>query len=387
MAASEFAAPYDGAMPPTSSPTPARTTRCCWSPSAAPRGPRTSCRSWRTSPAAGASRASGSRRWASTTSSSAAASPINDQNRALLDGARARTSPAPGIDLPVYWGNRNWDPYLADAVAADARRRGHPGRLLHDQRLLVVLRLPAVPREPRRRRRGRRPGAPRLDKLRHYFNHPGFVEPVVDATLAALADLPDGVREGAHLVFVTHSIPECDERHQRPRRRRVRRPAPQRGRRGRGPGRGRRPAAGTTHRPGLLLALRRRRTCRGWSPTSTTTSRSSPADGASAVVVVPIGFVSDHMEVIYDLDTEALATAEKLGLPRSPGPRPPASTRASSRWSATCCSSGPRSSAARTSAAGRGRQLGAAAGTAARSAAAPTRGASARRSCGLDVTR
>ena len=134
-------------------------------------------------------------------------SPINDQNRALLAALREDLAGA-GIDLPVYWGNRNWDPYLTDTRPADGRRRRHPGGLLRDQRLLVVLRLPAVPREPRRRRRRDGvEGAPRLDRLRHYFNHPGFVEPVVDATLAALAELPDGVRDGAHLVFVTHSIP------------------------------------------------------------------------------------------------------------------------------------------------------------------------------------
>ena len=64
--------------------------------------------------------------------------------------------------------------------------------------------------------------------------------------------------------------------------------------------------------------------------------------------MVPIGFVSDHMEVVYDLDTEALATAEKLGLPGQPRRDRRASTRASSRRCATCCSSGPPSSAART---------------------------------------
>ena len=70
--------------------------------------------------------------------------------------------------------------------------------------------------------------APRLDKLRHYFNHPGFVEPVVDAVLAALAELPDDVRDDARLVFVTHSIPTAMNERERARRRCLRRPAPRR---------------------------------------------------------------------------------------------------------------------------------------------------------------
>ena len=96
-----------------------------------------------------------------------------------------------GIDLPVYWGNRNWDPYLADTLRADGGRRRHAGP-------------PAWSPAPTRRtpaagstaRTSPTPsptvgaGAPRLDQLRHYFNHPGFVEPMVDATLAALAELP-----------------------------------------------------------------------------------------------------------------------------------------------------------------------------------------------------
>ena len=51
--------------------------------------------------------------------------------------------------------------------------------------------------------------APQLDRIRHYFNHPGFVEPMVDATLTALAELGDAARRDAHILFVTHSIPEA----------------------------------------------------------------------------------------------------------------------------------------------------------------------------------
>jgi protoporphyrin/coproporphyrin ferrochelatase len=155
--------------------------------------------------------------------------------------------------------------------------------------------------------------APRLDKLRHYFNHPGFVEPVVDATLAALAELPDAVRDGAHLVFVTHSIPLSMND-------------------GSGPQGG---AYVAQHRSVATEVVERVRqeTGRRHAHELVYCSRSGPPHvpwlepdindhlerlsdrGASAVVMVPVGFVSDHMEVIYDLDTEATATAEKLDLP------------------------------------------------------------------------
>ena len=165
----------------------------------------------------------------------AALPPVRRQEPAQRPQPRVRRRGRGGLrgqrlGLPVYWGNRNWDPYLPDALrqmTTDGVRAG--GVPLH-QRLLQLLRVPAVPREPRRRRRRGRRSPPRLDRVRHYFNHPGFVEPMVDATLAALAELPGGARGDARLLFVTHSIPTVDERGQRPRRR----AAPDRARRCRG---------------------------------------------------------------------------------------------------------------------------------------------------------
>ena len=98
-------------------------------------------------------------------------------------------------------------------------------------------------------------------------------------------------------------------------------------------------------RAGVLLAVRPAE-CRGWSRRQRPDRGARPSTASAAVVVVPIGFVSDHMEVIYDLDTEAAATAEKAGIDVRPGRDRRASTRGSSRWCATCCSSGPPSSAA-----------------------------------------
>jgi ferrochelatase len=156
--------------------------------------------------------------------------------------------------------------------------------------------------------------APVVDKLRHYFNHPGFVEPQVDNVVAALTELPDGVQDAARLVFVTHSIPLAMNDVSGPdggayvrQHEEVARVV----------------AAGVADETGA--------TDRGWDLVYC--SRSGPPDqpwlepdvndhlralharGVPAAVIVPIGFVSDHMEVVFDLDTEALETARETGIP------------------------------------------------------------------------
>ena len=109
-------------------------------------------------------------------------SPINDLNRALLSAIRDDLA-AHGIDLPVYWGNRNWDPYLSDAVAemqADGVSRvacfatSAYSSYSSCRQYREDLAAAAVE------------GGPRLDKIRLYFNHPGFLDPVVDAVVEAV---------------------------------------------------------------------------------------------------------------------------------------------------------------------------------------------------------
>ncbi|MEI5673893.1 MULTISPECIES: ferrochelatase [unclassified Nocardioides] len=241
-------------------------------------------------------------------------SPINDQNREFLAGLRTDLAAA-GIDLPVYWGNRNWDPYLTDTLAqmaADGVTRAacfvtsayssySSCRQYRENLFDAVDGLD---------------GAPRLDKLRHYFNHPGFVEPVVDGVLAALADLPEEARAGAHLAFVTHSIPLSMNDASGPPEQGggayvtqhldvaatvVARVAEE---------------TGVEHPHELVYCSRSGAPHIPWlEPDVNDHLTSLHEAGAPAVVMVPVGFVSDHMEVIYDLDTEALATAEELGLP------------------------------------------------------------------------
>jgi ferrochelatase len=238
-------------------------------------------------------------------------SPINDQNRELLAAIEEDLRSA-GIDIPVYWGNRNWDPYLADtlrqmrddgvtraACLVTSAYSSYSGCRQYRENLYDAVTEVGE-------------GAPQLDRLRHYFNHPGFVEANVDATLAALAELPAPVRHDAHLLFVTHSIPVSMNEAS-------------------GPEGGYYVAQHTSVMEEIVERVRQE-TGHRYAAELVYCSRSGPphvpwlepdvndrmeqlkAVGADGVVVVPIGFVSDHMEVIYDLDTEAAETAEKLGL-------------------------------------------------------------------------
>lgn len=246
-------------------------------------------------------------------------SPINDQNRALLAALRAELDARGLGDVPLAWGNRNWDPYTGPALAglrdAGARRvlalvtsayGSYSGCRQYREHVAAALGETAVEEV-------------RVDKLRHYFNHPGFVRANADAVVEAFTDLAgrtgrpvaDLLAE-APLLFVTHSIPLAME------------------------------SGSSARRPGYLA--QHEDACRevaalvaadlGAAPAWSLAfcSRSGPPSqpwlepdvndvlaeraeaGVTAVVMSPIGFVSDHMEVAYDLDTEAMATAQDLGI-------------------------------------------------------------------------
>ena len=238
-------------------------------------------------------------------------SPINGQNRALLAAIRADLA-GHGLDLPVYWGNRNWAPMLADAfreIAADGHRRvlalftsaysSYSGCRQYREDLAAA-------------RSEAGADDVEVDRVRAYFNHPGFVGPMVDSTLAALDSLDASVRDGARLVFVTHSVPiAMDE--------------------GSGPaghayvrqhqdvarlvasGVARR--TGTPHAHDLAYCSRSGPPTQPWLEPDVNDHLRAIAAEVPSVVLVPIGFVSDHMEVVHDLDTEAMETAAGLGLP------------------------------------------------------------------------
>jgi ferrochelatase len=240
-------------------------------------------------------------------------SPINDQNRAFLAALRADLA-ANGVDIGVYWGNRNWDPYLADTLRrmqADGVRRAavfatsayasysscrQYRENLHDASAAAGSRI-------------------RLDKLRHYFNHPGFTEPVTDGVLAALLQLPAEVREEARLVFVTHSIPTSMNDASGPaeagggaylaQHLDVARVVADRVE----------AETGLHHEHELVFCSRSGAPHVPWlEPDVNDRLEELARQGVRAAVLCPVGFVSDHMEVVYDLDTEALATAERLGI-------------------------------------------------------------------------
>ncbi len=238
-------------------------------------------------------------------------SPINDQNRAFISAVEEDFR-STGVELPVYWGNRNWDPYLADTLRQmrdDGIRRAaclvtsayssYSGCRQYRENLAEAV---ATVGE----------GAPQLDRLRHYFNHPGFVEPMVDATLSALAGLGDSARRDAHVLFVTHSIPESMNDTAGPeggayvaQHRAVVDEVGERVRQ----------ETGHRYATELVFCSRSGPPHVPWlEPDVNDRIEELARQGVGGVVVVPIGFVSDHMEVIYDLDTEAQATAEKAGV-------------------------------------------------------------------------
>jgi ferrochelatase len=237
-------------------------------------------------------------------------SPINQQCRDLLAAVRADFA-ASGLDLPLYWGNRNWSPYLDDTVREMTKDGVRRAVAFVTSAYSSFSSCRQYLDDIERARAAVGPGAPRIDKIRRFFSHPGFIEPFAAHVDAALATLPAEVREDAHLVFTAHSIPLAMAE--------ASGPAGHRGRY----------VAELTEAAGLI-AERTGAGAHRWSLAYQ--SRSGPPSqpwlepdvrdhlgelaksGTQAVVVVPVGFVSDHMEVRHDLDVEAAQTADALGL-------------------------------------------------------------------------
>ncbi|WP_141915218.1 ferrochelatase [Klugiella xanthotipulae] len=264
-------------------------------------------------------------------------SPINDQNRALkaaLDAELARRN----IDLPVYWGNRNWDPYLKDALVA-AHSNGH------DTLLAIATSAYSSFSSCRQYREdfasaldaANLTDTVRIDKVRQFFDHRGFIEPFIEGVRAGLTslltDIPDLALESeVEILFSTHSIPTADAQLSGPATREF------------GPGGAYEDqhlavcrvimasiqAEFPTAHPiswQLVYQSRSGPASQPWlEPDINDAIETLPAKGTRAVLIVPVGFVSDHMEVMWDLDTEAIETAEKHGLTairtQTPGTHP-----------------------------------------------------------------
>lgn len=253
-------------------------------------------------------------------------SPINARNLELLEALRGELSRR-GVTIPVGWGNRNWEPYTADALAG-LRAQGA-------ERVLAIVTSAYGSYSGCRQYRehlaatlvGLGATTPTgddgsaglvVDKLRHYLNHPGFVRANADAVVEAYATLAERTGRSpaeaaaAPLVFVTHSIPTTMNEASGAQR----------------------PSYLDQHLDvGALVAAQvGERLGHPVEWTLAFCSRSGPpsqpwlepdvndllteraAAGMQSVVLAPIGFVSDHMEVAFDLDTEALATARELGV-------------------------------------------------------------------------
>ncbi len=211
-------------------------------------------------------------------------SPINDQCRELI-----RALEKAGVGLPIYWGNRNWHPMLADTVAR-----------MRDDGVRSALAIATSAfgsysgcRQYREDIEAAR-GAIKVDKLPPFWNHAGFIETMTDRVREALARLP-----GADVVYTAHSIP-VSMAQSSPYEQQLREAARQINRQlGLG-------------EPVLAYQSRSGPPSQPWlEPDIGDYIRSTQA---RKLIVVPLGFLSDHMEVIYDLDLEAAALAKERGI-------------------------------------------------------------------------
>lgn len=229
-------------------------------------------------------------------------SPINQQTRDLIAAVTAELR-THGIDLPVYWGNRNWHPMLADTLGqmrTDGVRRAlgfvvsayssYSG--CRQYRENVIAAQQAVGTD-----------APRVDKLRTFYNHPDFIAANADHLKAAIAELQAGDAE-LHVAFTAHSIPSslartCAYEQQLTEACRLTAEA-----------------AGVTEDCWeLVYQSRSGRPEDPWlDPDILDHLRDLHHRDIRKVVILPIGFLSDHMEVLYDLDEEARHLCDELGM-------------------------------------------------------------------------
>ena len=230
-------------------------------------------------------------------------SPINGQVRDLI-AALEPALRAEGVDLPVYWGNRNWHPMLADTLRAMAGAgvRRALGLVLAAYSSYSSCR--QYREDVQRAQDEAGPSAPGVDKVRVFYNHPGFVAANADRVRSALGALPADLRDRAHLTFTAHSIPSsmaanCDYERQLSETCRLVAEAV-----GVGP-----------DRRSLVYQSRSGRPADPWlGPDVLDHLDDLKRTGVAATVVHPVGFLSDHMEVLFDLDEEAGAKADSLGL-------------------------------------------------------------------------
>ncbi|WP_138315068.1 ferrochelatase [Rhodoluna limnophila] len=254
-------------------------------------------------------------------------SPINEQNRALLAAMRSHF-PSRGIDIPIYWGNRNSEPYFADVLKQmyeDGHRNvlawvtsaysSYSGCRQYRENLAVALIETGLE------------GKLNIDKVRHYFDHPGFITPIADDLATQISAMYDqGLAAGdISIMFATHSIPTAMGVSSGPEARREEF-AELAGEGGAYAAQHLAAASETMKKvaekigaelPAWSLVYQSRSGSPSvpWLEPDVNDAINAAADaGTKGVIIVPIGFVSDHVEVIWDLDNEAKETAEEREL-------------------------------------------------------------------------
>ena len=229
-------------------------------------------------------------------------SPINEQNRQLIAALNAELAQH-GPRLPIYWGNRNWHPMLTDTLCQMKADGVHRALAFVTSAYSSYSSCRQYRENIAHAQDAAGGGAPVVDKIRAFHNHPGFIEAVVDRVQHALAKIPQSRREAAHLIYTAHSIPlamaqGCDYKKQLKETGRL--------------------VAGELGRKQWRLVYQSRSgpASQPWlEPDILDCLREIKAQGGSAdVVIAPIGFVSDHMEILFDLDTQARELCAELGL-------------------------------------------------------------------------
>jgi ferrochelatase len=231
-------------------------------------------------------------------------SPINQQNRELIESV-TRELRQRGITIPIYWGNRNWHPLLAETLStmkSDGVRQAiafvtsahssYSGCRQYRQNIADACSSVGE-------------NAPRVDKIRVFYNHPDFIAANADRVREAVNRLPEELRSTCRLYFTAHSIPlsmalHCD--YEKQLRESCRLVAEE--------------VEVPSDRWQLVYQSRSGRPEDPWlEPDILDAIRAASAEGVPAVVLIPVGFLTDHLEVLYDLDEEAARLAKEKHLP------------------------------------------------------------------------
>ncbi len=229
-------------------------------------------------------------------------SPINGQCRQLIGALRSELNSS-GPDLPIYWGNRNWHPMLADTLRQMKEDGVQRALALMTSAFSSYSGCRQYLEDIERARTEVGDGAPQVEKLRVFYNHPGFVESTAARVRDALAEIPKDRHQTTQLAYTAHSIPMamangCDYAVQLSEASRL-----------------------VTENLGqfnsvLVYQSRSGPPSQPWlEPDICDYLKEVHASGQfTDVVIVPIGFISDHIEILFDLDTEARHVCDEFGL-------------------------------------------------------------------------